>query len=219
MTQETARRSKRARARQGRGQLGQTGHNLLRILVASYFIGVAAGLIEGTQAAALAAPFLPQPAAEALGAAVVFALAYMVMTGIWLRPAALLLGLVTFWSSYLQHFAAADAAAGIGAFWRDLTLIGALMLTYAGFGPRARRRSALFRRRLVARRLKASRAVQPRRVRPSSAHCRDPRPRPAGLTAPAARQRDPSPRPGPIPPAIASPENIFRDEIESARIH
>ena len=124
--------------------IGQAGQNLLRILIASYFIAVAIGLIAGTDATPLASVYLaPEPAAL-LGRSAFFILGYLVMTGIWLRPAAMLLGIIMFWSSYILHFGP-GATGPLGDFWRDLALVGALMLTYARLSPRGLRRSSMIR--------------------------------------------------------------------------
>jgi uncharacterized membrane protein YphA (DoxX/SURF4 family) len=143
--------------------LGQAGQNLIRILISSYFIGVSIGLINGTDAVPLAATFLPPAAADFAGSAVIFVLAYLVMTGIWLRPAALLLGLVMFWSSYVVNFSN-EGPIAISDFWRDLTLIGALMLTYVQSAPRAKRGRAMVRWTPRTRRVTTATKVAPRRV-------------------------------------------------------
>ncbi len=143
--------------------LGQSGQNLIRVLIASYFVGVSIGLVPGTSATPLFAMVIAGEQAELMGRAVIFALAYLVMTGLWLRPAALLLGLVTFWSSYIVNFSP-EGPISVGNFWRDLTLIGSLMLTYVQSTPRSTARRKMIRRRPRARRIVPGAAVVPRRV-------------------------------------------------------
>jgi hypothetical protein len=63
--------------------------------------------------------------------ATVFFLGYLVMTGHWLRGAALTLGLMTFWASYVTMLSL-GVADELGGFWRDIALVAALMLTYGG---------------------------------------------------------------------------------------
>lgn len=106
-----------------------SGSSVMRMLIASYFMALSLGLFQGAEIARLAAPFLPENLATIVMGALVFVLAAMVMTGFHRRSAALVLALVIFWASYLTMFAA-TAAEDIGAFWRDLALIGGLMLTY-----------------------------------------------------------------------------------------
>ena len=80
--------------------LGPTAQNLLRIVIASFFLAGALGLVPGTDLTPMLDKFLPEDISASLGAAVVFTLAYLVMIGVWLRGAALTLGILTFWASY-----------------------------------------------------------------------------------------------------------------------
>jgi len=143
--------------------LSQAGQNLIRVIIASYFIGVSIGLISGTDATPLAAMFLEPETAAFFGSATLFIFGYLVMTGIWLRFAALMLALVMFWSSYILNFSAADGS-GIGNFWRDMTLIGALMLTYVRTGRGDIRKLAMIRRKPKIRRFNSATKITPRRV-------------------------------------------------------
>ncbi|MGJ8583139.1 MAG: hypothetical protein ACSHXD_03520 [Marinosulfonomonas sp.] len=147
--------------------LNQSAQNLVRILISSYFIAVSLGLIPGTDGSILAQQVLPDPAASYVGNTVVFGLAYLVMMGLWLRPAALLLALTMFWSSYIANFGP-EGPLAVGEFWRDLALIGALFMTYAQSGPRQFTRRAMMRFTPKVRRITPDQAVQPRRVTPKS---------------------------------------------------
>ena len=139
--------------------LGQNGQNLVRIVIASYFLAISVGLIPGTTALPLTEPFLPEAHAAAAGKAVVFAAAYLVLLGLWLRFSALLLATLLFWSSYIQNVGAGN----LEGFWRDLALIGALILTYTQTLPRAERGRAALRWTRRARRLTPAQRVTPRR--------------------------------------------------------
>jgi len=150
-------------ANTAKDNLNQTGQNLIRVLIASYFDAVSVGMINGTNATPLVAVFLPDAWAHFAGSSIIFVLAYMVMTGIWLRPAAMLLGLIMFWSSYILNFSP-EGPIMVGDFWRDLTLVGALMLTYVKSGPRASQRRAMFRKTPQVRHIKPDTYVGPRRV-------------------------------------------------------
>jgi uncharacterized membrane protein YphA (DoxX/SURF4 family) len=121
--------------------LNQSGQNLVRIVIASYFVAVSLGFIPGTAALPLTEPFLPEPYAEAASTAIIFATAYLVLIGAWLRFSALLLATVLFWSSYIEN----AGAGNLEGFWRDLALIGALILTYTQTLPRAENRRAALR--------------------------------------------------------------------------
>jgi hypothetical protein len=61
----------------------------------------------------------------------VFTLATMILLGKQTRLAALILGLLTFYASYLQMVQIGIDHV-LGAFWRDMALVAALMLTYGG---------------------------------------------------------------------------------------
>lgn len=96
-----------------------------RLLIISYFVAVALGLIPGIEVARLGAPFLPETYSLYLMSSIVLVLSAMVLFGIFRRPAALVLALIVFWASYITLYSGGE----IGAFWRDLALIGGLLLT------------------------------------------------------------------------------------------
>ncbi len=107
-----------------------SGHFFVRLLIASYFMALAGGLIPGSDISALLRPFMPDLYASLIIGVVVMALALGVVLGFHRRAAALLLAIILFWSSYVTLLSVGDEQA-VGAFWRDLALIGALLLTYA----------------------------------------------------------------------------------------
>ncbi|NDR56077.1 hypothetical protein [Aliiruegeria sabulilitoris] len=141
--------------------LGATAQNLLRILIASYFLAGAVGLIPGTDLTALTDRFLPTDIASPFAGALVFSLAYLVMIGVWLRGAALTLGILTFWASYLRMMDL-GLESELGIFWRDLALIASLMLTYAEPDRTAARNRGIVR--WNRRRVVHPRRISPRRV-------------------------------------------------------
>jgi uncharacterized membrane protein YphA (DoxX/SURF4 family) len=108
----------------------KSGHSVLRLLIVSYFMTLAIGLIPGTDITVLADPFMPWISARILTGTIVFTLASLILVGIQRRAAALLLAIVLFWASYIVMLSA-EGAHNIAGFWRDLALIGALILTYA----------------------------------------------------------------------------------------
>ena len=107
-----------------------SGNFAIRLLIVSYFMALALGLITGTDLAVLADPFMPPVAANVVSGLGVFALSAMILFGFHRRLAALLLAIILFWCSYLASISPAGLE-DIGSFWRDLALIGALLLTYA----------------------------------------------------------------------------------------
>lgn len=108
---------------------------ITRLLIVSYFVALALGLIAGVDTTRLATPIMAPEIAHHAMRAIVLTLCGMVLFDLWRRPAALLLSLVVFWASYISLYSGGD----IGAFWRDLALIGALLLTadVAGYADAA----------------------------------------------------------------------------------
>lgn len=109
--------------------LGATGRTLIRVVIAGYFVAGALGAVPGFDPAGLTGLFLPEPLAGYAGAGTVLTLSLLVLAGLALRPAALLLALTLFFSSFM-NVVAQGATPPIGDFWRDLALICALLLTY-----------------------------------------------------------------------------------------
>ncbi len=183
-----------ARRRSAPQALGSTGQALVRIVISSYFIAGAVGLIDGVSLAPLFAQALPEaahPVAGVLGMAVMLILSGLILTGHWLRPAALLLAMALFWSSYLEMVALGVEGA-LGQFWRDLALVAALLLTYAEPQDRSTRIAKLFTRKAEPRRL--GERVLPKRV---------------GIER--DRSHDPvrMPRRGPVAKPVPGPEPVF----------
>lgn len=111
--------------------LGDAAQLSVRMLIASYFMATAIGSIPGADTGALLAPLLSEPLSRVIAGSLVFTLATMVLIGKQTRLAALILGLLTFYASYLQMVQIGIDHV-LGAFWRDMALVAALMLTYGG---------------------------------------------------------------------------------------
>ena len=107
---------------------GMASH-ITRLLILSYFVALAIGWIEGAEFNRLATPFLPEPHATYFMGTMVLILCFMVLIGMFRRPAALLLAMTLFWAGYVTMFATGD----LTGFWRDLALIGGLLMS-AGVG-------------------------------------------------------------------------------------
>jgi uncharacterized membrane protein YphA (DoxX/SURF4 family) len=191
--------------------LNQCGQNVVRILIASYFIAVSTGLISGTNLVALTRFFLPEHAAGAVAAVALFTMGFLVLTGVFLRVTAMLLALTLFWSSFIAAFQAPSYAA-IGDFWRDLALIGALILTYAARMPRAESRRQVARFTPRVRRIQdcaaKPKAVVPRRVcsgRDTAIQLRRTPVLPVGTVTPAATDLPEVPQSADEPVVVAIP--------------
>jgi putative oxidoreductase len=104
------------------------GHASARVLIASYFVARSVGLIvdPASMGQFLAVSNVPDyllwPNA---GFELIAALA--IMLGFQTRMAAALLALYLFWSSFILNYVPGDPIA-IGAFWRDLAMIGGLLM-------------------------------------------------------------------------------------------
>ncbi|SLN17841.1 hypothetical protein PSA7680_00570 [Pseudoruegeria aquimaris] len=134
--------------------MDEAGHQAVRLIIASYFIAIAVGVLPSENGRALMTTVLPEQYAVAAVSGFVFFTAFLILVGRQMRLAALLLANYVFWSSLVANFVAAGQI-NIVEFWRDLVMVAALMLTYTG--------PALPRRRL----LRFGRRVTPRRIVPS----------------------------------------------------
>jgi len=112
-------------------QMQEFAHATARVLISSYFVASSVGLIidpssMGQFLSVSAVPdYLLWPNA---GFQLIAALAIMV--GFQTRMASALLALYLFWSSFILHYTPGDPIA-IGAFWRDLAMIGGLLLLFS----------------------------------------------------------------------------------------
>ncbi len=107
---------------------------IMRLLVISYFAAMAVGWIGGGPMIDFMIPVLPDEMATLLMRGLILGLCVLVLSGFGRRHAALVLALVVFFSSYTTLYAGGD----IGAFWRDLALIGALLMTADFAAPKDR---------------------------------------------------------------------------------
>lgn len=106
-------------------------HAVARVLIASYFMSRAAGLIidPASMNQFLAVSDVPDYLRWP-NAGFEFLAAFAIMIGFQTRTAAALLALYVFWSSFILNYAPGDAYA-IGAFWRDLAMIGGLLMLFS----------------------------------------------------------------------------------------
>ncbi|MEE9389438.1 MAG: hypothetical protein V3U96_12605 [Paracoccaceae bacterium] len=105
-----------------------SGYRLIRVVIASYFVMVSTGFVSGTNAIPLADTVMPHGLATLVGSSALFILGVLVLTGVWLRPAVLVLAAIILSSATIQNFGS-TATAIPGDFWRELTLISTLLLT------------------------------------------------------------------------------------------
>ena len=104
-----------------------------RLLILSYFLGLATGLVDGTKLTLLTEPFMSESIGKPVVGVLVVSLCVMVLIGIQRRGAALLLSLILFWASYMTMHQL--AVAEVNFFWRDMALIGGLLFSADLGGP------------------------------------------------------------------------------------
>ena len=108
----------------------QTGRNLIRIVIGSYFAAVALDFSVGVDPAALFAPMMPYAMADLVGSALLVAAAIGFMLGAGLRISALTLAVFVIASSLAQNFVS-FAPGNVSGFWRDLAMVCAVLSAYA----------------------------------------------------------------------------------------
>lgn len=102
-----------------------TAQSITRLLLLSYFVAIAIGLNKGSELLGFLTPVWDSPEAIKIMRGIVLLLALMILAGIGRRVGALTLSLIVFFSSYTALYSGAD----ISLFWRDLALIGGLLMT------------------------------------------------------------------------------------------
>jgi hypothetical protein len=138
--------------------LGDAAQVSVRMLIASYFMATAIGSIPGADTGALLSPLMAEPLSRVVAGSIVFTLATMILIGKQTRMAALILGLLTFYASYLQMVQIGIDHV-LGAFWRDMALVAALMLTYGGPAKAPAPQRTTFTIRRIARRAERARQM------------------------------------------------------------
>ena len=140
--------------------------NLIRIVIGSYFLAIALGLVAGVDEGALFAGAWPAEQASLAGSVILATIATSFMSGLCLRLSTLALALFVLCSSIMQTYVMA-APAGVSAFWRDMSLVCAILLCYGAANRREVRKVRWFLRRgqgWISRAGHSGTAVRPRRV-------------------------------------------------------
>ncbi|QIE44237.1 hypothetical protein G5B38_01095 [Pseudohalocynthiibacter aestuariivivens] len=108
----------------------QTGRNLIRIVIGSYFAAVALDFSAGVDPAALFAPVMPYAVADLVGSSLLLAAAIGYVLGAGLRLSALSLAVFVISSTLVQNFVSFSPS-NISGFWRDLAMVCAVLSAYA----------------------------------------------------------------------------------------
>ncbi len=178
--------------------LDHTGLNLIRIVVGSYFVAISMGLISGFEPTALFIVYSNPVLADLLGTMVLFSLTVIYMTGWQLRLSCLALALFVLSSSLVQNFLLSQAGT-ISDFWRDLTMVCAVLLSYSSLRRSEIRKAALIGRHRIAGPRRLGHKIVPRRVTLDDTARATSRP-----------MQD-------IPMLMAAPSDMPRPEVEDAR--
>ncbi|GEM_PF-1369720 len=129
---------------------------LVRLLISSYFMAMATGVVPYENGRAFMELAFPTPYDSFAFTGFVFIAAYLVLLGKHVRIAALLLSVFVFWASYIANFSFGKTL-DLQGFWSDLALIGALMLTATEGDSRQSRKTTT----------RIGKAIRPRRVQPT----------------------------------------------------
>lgn len=144
--------------------LDHTGLNLIRIVIGSYFFAISMGLISGFDPTALFVPYLNPLTADLIGTMVLFSLTVIYMTGYQLRLSCLALALFVLSSSLAQNILFLGNGT-ISDFWRDLTMVCAVLLSYSSLRRAELRKAALVGRHRISGPRRFGQNIVPRRVK------------------------------------------------------
>ncbi len=132
---------------------------IIRILIGSYFLAAGTGLILEPSSRTFFDGVLPADISAVTTTLYLFVTAFMIMVGKAVRPAALMLALYIFWSAFVT-FELGISAEGLTSFWRDMALLGAVLLV-AVTEPGGSDSFRLWRRGVAPRRIVPQEASTP----------------------------------------------------------
>ena len=139
---------------------------LVRMLLTSYFVALSVDLIAFPPGKAFVAEIMPANLAAPAYTMFLFGTALLILLDQHTRAATLLLSIFIL-SAAFHAYVLPEQGKDFAAFWKELTLVAALILCYAETDPRHRRRNGLIRfsRRIRPRRIVIQAAPMPRRQR------------------------------------------------------
>ncbi len=132
--------------------VSRTVLSVVRILIASYFLAMATGLIFEPASRTFLDAVLPAEQAQFASTTYLFLTAFWIMVGRAVRPAALLLAVYIFWSGFL-HYDISSNSLELSAYWRDMALMGAVLLI-AVTEPGGRTRMSVRKKQVAPRRIR-----------------------------------------------------------------
>jgi len=113
---------------------------------------VSLDLVDGVDQKALFVPVMKPEAADLVGSTLLLGLSVAFMIGVSLRLTGLMLAVFVFTSSLIENFIVFEMS-NISDFWRDLTLVCAVMMSYSFLTAKAQRDASI-----------VSRSVRPQRI-------------------------------------------------------
>lgn len=125
------------------------------------------GLIIGFDPRALFFAFFSGRYADLAGTITLFSLTVLFMAGLHLRIISLALALFVLCSSLAQNYLLSDYNS-LSGFWRDLSLVCGVLLSYSSLRRRDLRKAAVLGRHRIARRPRYGQGIVPRRVSTSA---------------------------------------------------
>jgi len=141
--------------------LNQTGQNIIRVVIGSYFTAVSLDLVNGVDQRALFATLMTPESADLVGSTLLLGLSVAFMIGVSLRLTGLMLALFVFSSSLLQNFLHFESG-NLSHFWRDLALICGVLLNYSWLRSDELEGAAIVTRRVKPRRVATDRVTRHR---------------------------------------------------------
>ncbi|QFT81039.1 hypothetical protein FIU89_10495 [Roseovarius sp. THAF27] len=180
-------------------------------------MAIALGLISGVVPPALFLSFTDPQTADLIGTVLLFSVTAVFMLGLWLRLTSLMLAIFVFATSVAQNLVLADTPL-VEPFWRDLALVGAVLLSYTGLKRTEISRAAFVWRRSTPR-LRNDQVVVPRRVTAgaTAADRAQQRARTTSAMQPLTRTQAVSPQPAleRQKPRLVSATHGDSDEVEN----
>ncbi|QFT95812.1 hypothetical protein FIU85_00715 [Roseovarius sp. THAF8] len=181
-------------------------------------MATALGLISGVATPALFLSFTDPQTADLIGTVLLFSITAAFLLGLWLRLTSLMLAIFVFATSVAQNLMLADTPL-VEPFWRDLALVGAVLLSYTGLKRTEISRAAFVWRRSTPRLRNDQVVVVPRRVTAgaTAADRAQQRARTTSAMQPLTRTQAVSPQPAleRPKPRLVSATHGDSDEVEN----
>jgi hypothetical protein len=179
--------------------IDHTGLNLIRIVIGSYFMAIALGLIEGTDPKAMFIAYMDHETSDLVGTMLLFAITTAFMAGLFLRQSSLMLAIFIMGSSLAENFLSYQPGS-VSNFWRDITMVCAVLLSYSCLRRSELRKANVIGRPRLFSSTQQSGDILPRRVVTTTRNTAK-RPKPSAYHETLTPLLRPTPDSAPIEPA------------------